>query len=211
LINATGSLLRPYSLVAQKYAKEVLEQKGVQVLNDTTIVKVTDKDITTLDGVILTTDIVIWTAGVLGTTLHGIDRLLAVDSRVEVTPSLQLASHPEVFVLGDMAYLFDDEGPYPMLAQVAKRYGKHAMKNLECMISGKELQSFHYSELGRFTSLGQLNVIAEFRWFHLYGGVAWFVWRTIYLFNFASTSKRLRILVDWTTNIFVPRGIMEIK
>lgn len=96
MINATGSLLRPYSLVAQKYAKEVLEQKGVQVLNDTTIVKVTDKDITTLDGVILTTDIVIWTAGVLGTTLHGIDRLLAVDSRVEVTPSLQLASHSEV-------------------------------------------------------------------------------------------------------------------
>lgn len=51
---------------------------------------------------------------------------LASHGRVPVSPTLQLAGHPEVFVVGDLAEIPGGDDPLPMLAQVAIQSGRRA-------------------------------------------------------------------------------------
>ncbi len=210
LVNASNVLLKPYSLGAQKYAKEILEKKGVRIISETNIVEINEKELLTQDGTNIPASTVIWAAGVASENLAGSESFLHADKRIEVSPTLQLQEFPEVFVIGDMARVLDSSGnPYPMLAQVAKRQGIHGAKNLGLLMNDQEPLEFTYQERGRLASLGQWTAIAEFPKFQLYGHIAWFVWRTIYLFNFPSYQKRLSIMVDWTKKLFSPRSISQ--
>jgi NADH dehydrogenase len=44
----------------------------------------------------------------------------------------------------------------------------------------------------------------------LWGHLAWWLWRTIYLSKLISPSKKIRVAVDWTINLFAPRDISKI-
>ncbi len=58
--------------------------------------------------------------------------------RVRVEPTLQLPQHPEVFVIGDAAYVEDRKGqPLPMLATVAQQQAKVAARNLQKILNGE--------------------------------------------------------------------------
>ena len=208
LVNASSSLLKPYSLGAQKYAQEILEKKNVQILNDTSITEVKETNVLVHDGSIIQATTVIWTAGVSSEKISGIESFLHLDKRVEVKESLQLNTYPEVFVVGDMARIIDGEGaPYPMLAQIAKRQGILVAKNIELLLQNQEPLAFSYREKGKLASLGQWDAIAELPSVQLYGHIAWFVWRTIYLFNFPSYGKRWSIMLDWTKKLIFPKRI----
>ena len=39
---------------------------------------------------------------------------------------------------------------------------------------------------------------------------AWWFWRTTYLFKFASWKKRIRIMFEWTLQLFFPRDITKL-
>ena len=67
---------------------------------------------------------ILWAAGVAGSPLG---KLLGTEldraGRVRVRPDLSLASHPEVFVAGDLASIDQDGTPVPGVAQAAKQMG----------------------------------------------------------------------------------------
>lgn len=52
--------------------------------------------------------------------------------RIELT--LQLPGHPETFVIGDAAFLTENDLPLPMLSTVAIQQGKSAAQNILRMI-----------------------------------------------------------------------------
>ncbi len=66
---------------------------------------------------------------------------------------------------------------------------------------------FYYRSAGDLVSLGQWQAVGYFLKILWVGPLAWFIWRTVYLFKFASWSKRVKIAVDWTIDIFYPRDI----
>jgi NADH dehydrogenase len=53
--------------------------------------------------------------------------------------------------------------------------------------------------------------VAEVFGIKLSGWVAWFMWRTIYLGKFPGLDRRIRIAVDWTLDLFLPRDITEVR
>jgi len=109
-------------------------------------------------------------------------------------------------VIGDVALFPTEDGRgLPMTAQIAKQQGVQTAANIEKLLKGEELTKFTYNEKGLLASIGSFDAIAEIKGFHFYGFIAWFMWRTVYLFNFASWGKRFHIMADWTINLFTRR------
>ena len=211
LINQGPALLSIFDPILQEKATNVLRQKGVTVLLNTGVKEVRPDGLVLVDGSVLPTTHVIWTAGVKpNSPMFTHDVALDKGGRVVVTPTLEVENCLGVFVLGDMASLMTESGrPLPMLAQVASRQGEHTGKNIKRLIQGQRLVPFVYTSEGELASLGRWHAVANIKGVKFSGPIAWFIWRTIYLFKFISTSKRIKIVIDWTVNIFYPRDITK--
>ncbi len=96
-------------------------------------------------GEVIPTRTVLWSAGVRAASLMS---KLGVEQdrigRVRVLPTLQLPGLPDVYVIGDAAYLEENGKPLPMVAQVAMQQGRHAAHNILADIQKKPLQPFRY-------------------------------------------------------------------
>ncbi len=211
LINAGPEILSPFHPSLRKNALAALRHSGVTVMLDSVVKEVKQGSIVFNDDSSLDVSHIIWTAGVkphapMFTHTTPQDKA----GRIMVNQSLQMIDCPNVFVIGDMASVAGDDGkPLPMLAQVAERQGLHTGKNIKRLVEGKPLLPFIYDSSGQLASLGQWNAIADIYGFRFSGAFAWFLWRTVYFFKFLSGSKRLKIAVDWTVNLFYPRDITK--
>lgn len=211
LLNAGPSLLSPFSSGSQYYAKKTLEEKGVKVKNRVRVTEVKEGNILSQEDDTIPAYTTVWTAGVTPQTVGCPEYIDKEGNGLKVSETLQLEDYPEVFILGDMALVpTEDKRGYPMLAQVAKQQGVQTAKNIERFTKGETLEPFVYRSRGNLASLGNWHAVAEFGGFTLYGPLAWFIWRTVYLVNFASWTKRIKIMVDWTINLFSKRDLTKV-
>ena len=97
-----------------------------------------------------------------------------------------------------------------MLAQVASAQARTVAMNVIAAIRGRELQKFSYKSKGSMVSVGQWFALGEIFSFDIAGRFTWWIWRTIYLFKFASWKKRIRIAFEWTLDAFYPRDITKL-
>ncbi len=211
LINAGPDVLGPFHPRLRKKALRVLRRSGINVRLNTTVKEVRE------DGLVLGNDEFlpvrhkVWTAGVkpnIPTFTHPITQ--DQGGRMIVNQFLQIPDCPNVFVLGDMASIKGVDGkPLPMLAQVAVKQGFHTGLNIKRLLTNKPLAPFSYKSKGELASVGQWHAVANIGGIKFSGAIAWFLWRTIYLFKFLSKSKQVKIAVDWTMNIFYPRDITK--
>ncbi|MEK7069192.1 MAG: hypothetical protein AAB945_00150 [Patescibacteria group bacterium] len=95
--------------------------------------------------------------------------------------------------------------------------GIYTLKNLHKFFCGKkdvvenkELKPFVYKHRGSLISLGQWMAIGEIANFTFSGHFAWWLWRTVYLSKLISFRKKMKVMLDWTVNLFSPRDISEI-
>jgi NADH:ubiquinone reductase (H+-translocating) len=100
--------------------------------------------------------------------------------------------------------------PLPMLAQVAVQQSKVVAYNILASLKQKKMKNFKYRSLGSLVSIGQWFAIGEIFSYKLKGRLTWWLWRTTYLFKFASWQKRIRIAFEWTLDTFYPRDITKL-
>ncbi|MEX0910215.1 MAG: NAD(P)/FAD-dependent oxidoreductase [Candidatus Paceibacterota bacterium] len=203
LINSNHTLLPHLNSKIQTIATKTLIKKGIILKLGTKVEDCTNNQVTLSSGEKISTNTIIWTAGVLPhhpntDTGH---------KRIEVNDFLQDLNHLNVFALGDVA---GQENRAPMLAQVATKQGAVVAKNIEALINDKKLTSFKFKSQGTLLSLGTWNAVGEIGGFVISGRFTWWLWRTIYLFKFMSWRKRFRIMAEWTVNLFFPRDITKI-
>lgn len=209
LINNSPNILSSFPLPLRDSALRILKHKGVKVMLNSRVKEVKADQIILNDNTVLEVNNTIWTAGVKPniptfTNIPPLDK----SGRIIVNQFLQMKEDTNVFVLGDMASFADSDGvPLPMLAQVAVKQGLHTGTNISRWLHGKDLLPFSFESKGDLASLGHYHAVANLQGIHLTGPLAWFIWRTIYLLKFFSGSKKVRIIVDWTLNVFYPRDI----
>jgi len=212
LVNASATILQPFSPGSQYYAQRVLREKHVDVRNNIRVTEIADDSVITTEGEVIPAATVIWAAGVIPEHIDCPPSVLKDRNKIHVEPTLQLKEHENVFVLGDMALVeTEDTKGYPTLAQVAQQQGVQTALNIQRLLKKEPLLNFVYKEKGKLVSLGQWHAIAELGSVHLQGALAWFIWRTIYLINFASWNKRFKIVADWTSNLFNPRDTTKLN
>jgi NADH dehydrogenase len=115
------------------------------------------------------------------------------------------------WAIGDCAQIPDplNEGQYyPSTAQHALREGKVVAENIISVIRGKEPKPFRFRTIGLLVALGHRMGVAEVMGWRFSGFLAWFMWRSIYLSKLPGLEKKLRVMLDWTLDLFFDRDIV---
>ena len=146
----------------------------------------------------------IWAAGnnasALGRTLGApVDRV----GRILVNSDLTIPNHPEVQVIGDLANFSHQTGhPLPGVSPVAMQQGRHAARNILSMLRGGKPQRFHYFDKGSMATIGRHKAVADLRFLHLSGLLAWLAWLFVHLIFLVGFRSRLAVLFQWAWAYF---------
>jgi NADH dehydrogenase len=136
----------------------------------------------------------------LGETL-GVE--MGAGGRVKVMPTMSVRAYPEVFVVGDLAYLEDPAGrPYPMQAPVAIQQARLAAANIVRSVRGEPLRAFKYRDRGQMATIGRRKAVAQVLGLQFSGGVAWMLWLFVHLIQIVGLRNRALVLLNWTWNYF---------
>jgi NADH dehydrogenase len=122
---------------------------------------------------------------------------------VAVNPDLSLPGHPEVFVIGDLATLNDENGKMlPGVAPVAMQEGEATAHNIGAELQGKPRKNFHYFNKGNLATIGRAAAVAEFGKIHISGFVAWLAWLFVHIFFLIGFRNRIIVMVQWAWSYF---------
>lgn len=212
LVEASDRVLAAFPPELQANAIQRLNAMGVEVRLNSAVTSVEEGKITLADGSVLDAGLVVWAAGVRAAPLADLLGLKqARGARIPVTSTLNLADHPEVFVIGDMAYLegYKKEGQaYPMVAPVAIQMGERAAKNLLARVRRKPMKPFTYFDKGNMATIGRRAAVMESFGFRLTGFIAWIGWLVVHLFFLVGFRNRVVVMLNWAYNYFTyDRGL----
>ena len=101
----------------------------------------------------------------------------------------------------------------PPTAQFAYRQGVCLGKNLANILKGASVppRPFTFKGLGELASIGHQSAVADIMGVRFSGLLAWFMWRTIYLMKLPGLDRKLRVMIDWTLDLFFPRDITLLR
>jgi NADH dehydrogenase len=149
----------PDALIERAVAS--LEKRGVQFLTGLPVTNVEGNAIDLKDGQKILANTFVWTGGVQGNPLIGECGLEVNRGRATVNEFLQSTSHKDVFVAGDSAVYFAEDGrPYPPTAQIAWQMGELIGYNLYAYLKNKSFETFSPINSGTLASLGRKDGVA---------------------------------------------------
>jgi NADH dehydrogenase len=211
LIEAGERVLATFPEKLQRRARQRLERMGVEVRLKSAVASVAGDSIQFKDGSGLRAGTVVWAAGVRAALLA--DTLGVVQARagrIQVTPTLNLADRPEVFVIGDMAYLegYRADAAFPMVAPVAIQMGEQAARNILALVGRRPLSRFRYYDKGQMATIGRRAAVLDAFGIQLDGRLAWAGWLFVHLMQLVGFRNRLVVLANWVYNYFTyDRGV----
>ncbi|HEY9682460.1 MAG TPA: NAD(P)/FAD-dependent oxidoreductase [Oculatellaceae cyanobacterium] len=155
----------------------------------------------------------VWCSGIEShPLLAGLGVPLDSSGRIPVNPDLTVPTFSNVFVLGDAAFLIDEQTQKPLapLAQVAVQQGTHCAKNIVRILRGEESKPFAYFNYGSLVSVGERYAAVQLLGFTLTGFLGWLLWRLLYLAKLVGASNQIRILVVWALDLILERSITQL-
>jgi len=183
-------------------AQRQLEKLGVHVRVATKVRNITKGRVDLENGETILAENIIWAAGVSATPLT---KKLGVEldraSRVKVNPDLSLPGHPEVFAVGDLAFVPDANGkPVPGVSPAAMQMAKHAARIIEDEIAHPKSASrppFRYWDKGTMATIGRSAAVAQVGKFEFSGLLAWLAWLVIHLLFLVGFRNKTAVLFQW--------------
>ena len=209
LLEAAGAPLGTFQPSLREAARRSLEKKHVELMLGAKVESVTDESIRLAGGEEIAAGTIIWTAGVRASMLgQALGVRLGRQSRVKVEPTLQLAGHPVVFVIGDLAGATDRGAPLPMLIPVAMQEGRHVAATISELVANGGAHAFRYKDPGIMATIGRNSAVAELGAVHLSGFLGWLMWLAVHMVNVISFRSRILVLVNWAWDyLFYDRPI----
>ncbi|HLR42035.1 MAG TPA: NAD(P)/FAD-dependent oxidoreductase [Pseudogracilibacillus sp.] len=156
-VEAMPSILPMFDKDLVEYAKQSLADRGVEFRLGTAINECTE------DGFIVGEDnekieagTIVWTGGVTGSSVLGKSGFELNRGKVTVDGDLRAPGHDNVFILGDCAWVMDEEAgrPFPPTAQAAMQHADVCANNVKALLTGGPLETFVFNDRGTVASLG---------------------------------------------------------
>jgi NADH dehydrogenase len=196
-----------------EYARSRLESRGVQIRVKTRCTAATADAVLLSNGEKIHTRTLVST---VGNSPHPLITALPFKKergRVAAGATMAVPDAKGIWALGDCAWIVhpDSGVPYGPTAQNAIRQAKTCADNIVATLENKPLAQFRFRELGKLASIGRRSAVAEVLGLKISGIVAWFFWRTVYLFKLPGWDRRLRVAIDWTIDIFFKRDLTQLK
>jgi NADH:ubiquinone reductase (H+-translocating) len=218
LVHSRDRILPELSDSLARYALEKMAARGVEFRLNARLADAKPGVVVLSDGEI-PAETLVWTAG---TAPSPIVKSLDVEKdkrgAVVVDATLAVSNRPGVWALGDCAAVNDAKSgkPCPPTAQFALREAAVLAKNVAAQLNGGASRKFHFDSLGALCVIGHQTACAELsvpfartRFVRFSGLLAWLMWRGIYLGKLPGIERKLRVLFDWTVELFFPRDIVQ--
>jgi NADH dehydrogenase len=205
LLEGGPVVLGPMSKASQTKSKEYLERLGVKVWLNTLVEDYDGKIITLKGGNTIRSNNLVWAAGVSGNVPAGMPQgALVRGNRLKVNQFNRLDAYPEIFALGDIAYMESAEWPkgHAQLANVAINQAKHLAKNLKRELNGKAMTPFTYKNPGTMATVGKRKAVVDLPWISFQGLLAWLTWMFLHLMLILSVKSKLIIFINWAISYF---------
>ena len=205
LLEANSRLLKTMKERSSKRALKYLENLGVNVRLNASVKTFDGGTVSLTDGTLFRTRTLLWAAGIKANEIEGLQpELYGPGRRLLVNEYLQIESHPEIFVMGDMALLRSEDYPngHPQVAQAAIQQARLIAKNLVRAGKGKQMLGFNYKDKGSLATIGRNMGVADLPGISLFGFTAWFVWIFVHLMAILGQKNKLLIFINWLWNYF---------
>ena len=198
LFEGSDRVLGTFSPDLTESAKKQLESLGVEVRLNSFVTDIAPGKVKVGDDWI-ECDVVLWATGVAASPLG---KKLGVETdkagRVFVEPDLSLKDHKNIFVIGDMASLKQDDGsPVPGVSPAAMQMGTATAKNILAEIKGGERTKFTYVDKGTMATIGRSKAIAHVFGLKLKGFIAWMFWLFLHVFFLIGFRNRFAVMFEW--------------
>jgi NADH:ubiquinone reductase (H+-translocating) len=218
VVHSRDRILPELSDSLGRYAQKRMEERGVIFRLSTRLTDAHLGVVTLSDGEIRA-ETLVWTAG---TAPNPLTKSLPIEKdkrgALVVEATLAVSGRPGLWAVGDCAAVIDakTQRPCPPTAQFALREAQVLAKNIRAQVEGRPLQPFHFDSLGALCVVGHQTACAEltvpFAGHHsmrFSGLLAWAMWRGIYLAKLPGLERKIRVLMDWTIELFFPRDIVQ--
>jgi len=202
IVEAAPELFGMFKADLRKYAKKALEKRGVEVLLGEIVESVTPTRVTLKSGKVLPAHTLVWGAGLQANPIaKSLGLELQKGNRVPVGPDLSVVGHPEVFAVGDIAWITDTKTNevLPQLGSVALQAGEQAGENIGLSVSGKDPAPFEYHDKGTMAAIGRGAAVVQFRRGRtMKGKGAALAWGAVHLALLSTGEDRSKAVVEWT-------------
>jgi NADH:ubiquinone reductase (H+-translocating) len=218
LVHAQSRILPELSESLARYAQQEMEARGVEFRLNTRLTDAQPGLVLLSDGQ-LRAETLVWTAGTAPNPLLS-SLPVKRDKRgaVIVDETLAVTGHDGLWAIGDCAAVNDAKTgkSCPPTAQFALRQAEALAKNIRAKLGHGRARGFHFDSLGALCVVGHQTACAELtvpfvrtRSVRFSGLLAWLMWRGIYLSKLPGLERKIRVLVDWTIELFFPRDIVQ--
>ncbi len=155
---------------------------------------------------------IVWAAGVAA---NPITRTLGVDidraGRIKVNPDLSVPSYPEVFAIGDIAFIQNKDGtPVPGVSPAAIQMGQYVSQVIETEMADPQLrpdqrEPFKYWDKGTMATIGHSHAVAMLGPIKFSGFFAWLTWLLVHLLFLVGFTNKVTVIIRWVWAFFTRR------
>ncbi|MBC7899649.1 MAG: NAD(P)/FAD-dependent oxidoreductase [Saprospiraceae bacterium] len=179
-------------------AKTQLEDLGVEVHLNSFVTEIESGRVKVGENWI-ECDVVLWATGVAASP---IGKALGVETdkagRVFVQPDLTIPGYKNIFVIGDMASIKQENGePVPGLSPAAMQMGNLTSANILRDLKNEPRKNFRYIDKGTMATIGRSKAIADIKGWHFSGFIAWLMWLFLHVVFLIGFRNRLYVLLEW--------------
>jgi NADH:ubiquinone reductase (H+-translocating) len=213
LVHSGPAILPELGESLGRYTEKVLARRDVEVRLNTRVKSVTEDKISLTDGVAIPSRTLVWTAGTVPSPIISSLPCAKERGRLLVNQFLRVPDWPDVWAVGDCAFVPDIRNPgksHPPTAQHAIREGKVVAQNIAAALSGRPLRPFSFRTIGLLASIGRRMGVARVLGFNFSGFFAWWMWRTVYLSKLPGLDKKVRVAFDWTLDLLFPKDVCAV-
>jgi NADH:ubiquinone reductase (H+-translocating) len=199
LVEMGHEVLAPFKPNLREYAKNELEERGVELRLGEAVAEVGSTSVKLKSGEVIKAHTLVWAAGVQANPLA---KMLGMPQgrggRVKLNSDLSVPEHPELFVVGDMGEVTSDGQVLPQLGSVAMQSGEHVARQIARRVAGEETQPFKYWDKGFMATIGRGSAVVEFpNKMTLHGPSAYFAWLGVHLALLSGMRNRIETLWNW--------------
>ena len=204
LIQGGDRILNTMSEKSSAAAEKFLLKLGVKIWKNVRVTNYDGRTVSTASGLSFESATVIWTAGVKGVPMAGLDASVLVKNieRIKVNQFNQVLGFENLFAIGDIALMETEMYPegHPMMAQPALQQGDLLAENLVDLLANKPMQPFEYNDKGSMATIGRNLAVVDLPHYHFSGTFAWFVWMAVHLFSLIGFKNKAVVFLNWVYN-----------
>ncbi|SBS35971.1 NADH dehydrogenase [Marinomonas aquimarina] len=145
-------------------AKQELERLGVHVHEATRITEAREEGLVTAEGKVITSDLMIWAAGVKAPEfIKNIEGLETTrNNQVMVKGTLQSTLHDDLYVIGDCCACQQANGNFvPPRAQSAHQMASLVHENILASFKNEPLKDYQYKDYGSLVNLSRYSTVGS--------------------------------------------------